>query len=246
MISGRKLLLTPRSEQIYPRLVEVLNVIDGDLLHAPTFDPNVHKTELNLSVHDYEALILLPELNARVLKPFPLSEITLQSPLEIDSRTALESGTSLFATGPQLPETKRLKRVRLWEDHFVCLDVGKRRKKDMSIAEYSDREHIYIAPHGGKSQLVEDHLSGFSLNRKIRLTTASFLLLPNLVRETNYIATVPMRIAKKFVNVSDDLQIRTCPIPLDSFSIFLFWHERTDRQPVSVWFRNLMISAFRR
>jgi DNA-binding transcriptional LysR family regulator len=246
VVSGRRLLLTPRAEQIYPRLVEVLDVIDAGLLNSPEFDPSVHKAELNLSVHDYEALILLPELNTRVLKPFPLSEITLQSPIEIDSRTALESGISLFATGPQLPETKGLKRVRLWEDRFVCLDAGKRRKKDMSISEYSDRDHIYIAPHGGKSRLVEEHLSELNLKRNVRLNTASFLLIPDLVRETNYLATVPLMIARKFASVSDDLHIRNCPIPLDSFSIFLFWHERTDRLPLSVWFRNLLTSAFRR
>ena len=85
-------------------------------------------------------------------------------------------------------------------------------------------------------------LSSHGIRRRIGLTLPSFLALPYVVSQTDYLATVPSRIAKHFAQKLE-LQIITSPIQLPAFEISMFWHERVHTDLANVWLRQKVVKA---
>lgn len=93
-----------------------------------------------------------------------------------------------------------------------------------------------IAARGSLSELLLES-QGHERLRSIRV--ASVLLIPHIVAGSNHLATLPTWMCKQFATT---LPLDIWPLPFESpeLETIMVWHERTHRQSLFIWLRNLI------
>jgi DNA-binding transcriptional LysR family regulator len=80
-------------------------------------------------------------------------------------------------------------------------------------------------------------LARAGLRPTFALTTTHVQVAIEIVARTDYLAVIPERIARQARHVRP---IRVLPMPIDAgrFSLALYWHARTDQDPLHAWLRD--------
>jgi DNA-binding transcriptional LysR family regulator len=91
-------------------------------------------------------------------------------------------------------------------------------------------------PGGGSfSAAIDLALSAVGVTRRVALSAASFLFVPEIIARSDLIAFVPSRLLHPR---ADRLAIFEPPIKVPSFAISLLWHDRTHDHPAHAWVRS--------
>jgi DNA-binding transcriptional LysR family regulator len=67
-----------------------------------------------------------------------------------------------------------------------------------------------------------------------------FSIAPDIVAATDMIAVVPERMARRCAQLMD-LQILPLPVEIPALTFSMIWHERTHREPVYQWLREIVL-----
>jgi DNA-binding transcriptional LysR family regulator len=68
-----------------------------------------------------------------------------------------------------------------------------------------------------------------------------FLVAPLVIAESDFIITLPERVART-VAQRHQLVIRPTPLELPTFSFSQFWHQRNDADPGHRWLREQLVA----
>ena len=79
------------------------------------------------------------------------------------------------------------------------------------------------------------------IQRKCSVTTAAFLPAALILAETDYIMTLPRRMAKKLVKIMA-LRIVELPNNPPDFQLNLIWHPLYEKDPAHIWFKEQLLS----
>lgn len=242
--SGRELLLTPRAAQLLPALERGLTDLEGAVAGEPAFEPSTARRTFSIGISDYlQALIMGPLLRKLATRApgIDLSVVVFPNPREL-----VDSGAIDLAASVPLPELDTLLQETLFEEAFVCMvrrdHPGIRRT--LSLEKYVAQRHVVIAPSGTPGTMVDSELSRRGLERRVALRVSNFLIAPVVVCETDFINTMPARLAR---HLARTYPLRLLPLPLDvpAFEYRLFWHPRVDRDPAQRWLRELVAKVAR-
>lgn len=108
-------------------------------------------------------------------------------------------------------------------------------KGKLTLDDFVALDHVVVSPRGGGfAGPVDTALGRLGRKRRIAISTASFLFVPELVSRSDLIATVPERLVRER---AEPLQVLQPPLPIEGFTIGLVWHERTHRHPAHLWVR---------
>jgi DNA-binding transcriptional LysR family regulator len=72
------------------------------------------------------------------------------------------------------------------------------------------------------------------------VTTTGFLSATMTIAETNYLMTLPLRVAQKLVDAMD-LRIVNPPPNFPEYKLSLIWHPLYGKDPAHMWFRNQLL-----
>lgn len=115
-------------------------------------------------------------------------------------------------------------------------------RRRLSLNQFVALEHVQIAPRGRPGGYVDDLLAERKLSRRVARTVPYFLTGLMLVAETDYILTVPGRVARATAD-RFGLRVIEPPLALDSYALSLIWHPRNDGDPAHQWLRSLFVRA---
>ncbi|BAZ11596.1 transcriptional regulator LysR family protein [Calothrix sp. NIES-4071] len=87
--------------------------------------------------------------------------------------------------------------------------------------------------------LVDEALARQNLSRNVVMSVPNFLIVPFILANTNFIATLPAHLVKTFVEVWQ-LYAWTLPFQMAGFSVDLLWHSKNNREAGHVWLRHLI------
>lgn len=87
--------------------------------------------------------------------------------------------------------------------------------------------------------MTDDALAKIGRARRVALTVTSFLVLADVLRTTDLIAVVPLRLVANAAG----LVVRKPPIEIPGFTKLAAWHERTHRDPGHRWVRSLLFET---
>jgi len=93
------------------------------------------------------------------------------------------------------------------------------------------------------TQTVE-MLRAANLDKQIKLTTSTFLALPDLVRTTDLAVLMPQAIAREFTPARH-LLLMDRDLPANEFTVSVHWSRRQEHTPLIRWARDLVIRLFR-
>jgi DNA-binding transcriptional LysR family regulator len=236
--SGRELELTPRAQRLLPTLERGLSDLKAALAGEPGFDPATARRAFTLGMVDYLQTILLGPLLRLLEREAPHVDLLLASVPGLEEEATsgnLDLAVTLSTKQPTLVTQE------LFDDGFVCLlrhghpaASGK-----LTLQKYLGLRHVVVAPSGTSGSLVDTELERRGLSRRVALRISNFLVAPLIVRDTDFISTMPTRLARRLA-APYGLRVLPAPLELRRFGMAMMWHPRLEHDPAQVWLRGIV------
>lgn len=109
--------------------------------------------------------------------------------------------------------------------------------RQITMDEFLQARHLLVTMSGDAHGFVDSYLDQKGQSRRIAATVNHFSIVPQVLRDSNLIASVPELISQDCGFV-DGLWMGQLPFEVDPTSLYLIWHTRHDRDPGIVWLRN--------
>ena len=243
---------TPRAEALVRSILRIQSTVRAELSSVASFDPATVEREFNLCMTDVGEMVLLPKLLRRIRSQAPSVRIRTVSVPPRQITELLETGEADLALGP-FPELggAGLKCQRLFDRGFLCLVANDHPRvgDTISLETYLSEPHMFIASSGRIEEAFEKFLLTRKLSRRIMLRVPHMLSVPNVVRESDLLATVPQSVGLLFRHYDG---IRAIDLPFEEAvqpprtTVSQFWSVRFDRDPANVWLRGEIAHIFQR
>ena len=240
------MLPTPRALELAPPLTEALAMVRGAMGSRAAFDPRSSTRSLRIYMTDVGEMVLLPTLMRHLHAHAPAMRLETAQLQAAELAVRLETGDIDLALGylPQLPD--KIRRARLFEEHYVCMtrpDHPLGRMGPLTLKEFLSAQHVLIASMGSGHQQLERALAERGVQENVALRVPHFVVVPLIVAGTDLVVSLPSRVAgasSRLVKV----KVHPLPIPIPSFDVSLYWHERVENDPANQWLRVAMIELF--
>lgn len=238
--------LTPRAEQLREEVRPALARIAAALGPQEAFDPANVKRTVRLAGGDYAEFVLLPPLLERLAAQAPGIDVLVLPPRSPFAESLQDSEVDfVLVPGSPALATAGVRRTTLFEERFVV--VMRRghplsRPGALTVERFASSAHAFIAPRGKLGGVVDEVLGTRGLERRIALALPHFLVAPFVIAKSPLVLTLAERVARAYAEVLP-LVIREPPLPLPTFAMSLWWHERSDADPALRWFQQLLVQT---
>jgi DNA-binding transcriptional LysR family regulator len=258
---GRKMELTQRAEVLRDAVQDVLLRIDTTITAQPKFEPAKSDREFRICVSDYSMVTLIPHVLALAQSQARAVKFQLFPQVGQPDR-ALERGETDLLVIPQAFCSPNHPKDLLFEETFCCVvwsgsRIAASGKLDaeaysqaghvvMQPSSYAMASHVMMPPSDGNRMSFEaGSMQKLGLDRRVEVSTFSFVAVPSLVVGTERIATVHARLARM---VERYLPVKLFPMPiaLPPMEQAVQWHKYATKDPGLVWLRGLLSEAVRK
>jgi DNA-binding transcriptional LysR family regulator len=242
---GRKMERTQRAEVLLEAVHDVLLRVDTTITAQPKFEPTKSDREFRICLSDFTMVMLMPHLLALAENLGSTVKFHLLPQVGHPDRT-LERGEADLLVIPEAYCSPSHPLDILFEETFSCVVCRHSRVGSLGNLDahrYADAGHVVMQPHGGFGKSFE---AGFmqkaGINRRIEVSTFSFVAAPALVVGTERIATVHSRLAKQ---AEHTLPVKALPLPIQipPMKQAVQWHKYRTKDPGLVWLRDLLHEA---
>lgn len=234
---------TTRARELIGPVREILRR-SGDLLRPrDQFVPAEADGSLALMSTGYVSMLVMPPLMRRIETIAPRVRIEAQAVDPEQLRYRFESGQVDVGVGYCVNPPGELRIRQAFEEHLVCIARAEHPaiRGRLTIEQFTANAHVQIRPGDGRyALLLERALSLHGLETPIGAVVHDFLLAPEIVASTDLIAVVPEPMARRS---AQSLALQTLPLPVDvpALNFSMIWHERTHREPLHQWLRELVL-----
>lgn len=235
--AGRSLVPTERAERLRPRVRGAMEEVEAILAGEPALEPRLLRRTFRLAVTDYAELVVVRPVSDELGDQAPGIDLFC-TPTGDDVVDRLRGKRSDLAIGVFFDMPDDIRRTVLLHDEFVCvLRRGHPAlSKKLTLERYARLGHILIAPRGDPRGVVDVRLHRHGLRRRVARTASSFLVAPFLVASSDYVLTLPARLAQRF-SESLELVKREPPLEIGGFDLQMLWHRRCDDDAMHGWLR---------
>ena len=238
---------TPRAQALLEPVITVLKGAERIIHTSKDFSPANSQRRFLIATSDYVEFVLLPKLVKSVHKQAPNVEIQVRRPATKSPETAIEKDEIDVAIGFDaifnLPT--RICHQRLFTDRIVCITRKNHQfitGSEMSFEQFIASRHMLISFRETGTGLIDDHLKSRGLIRKISLVVPNFLSAPWVVANTDFVLTLPLRIAEHFACLAP-IKILPIPIDLPVYDLIMIWHLRQEKEPGHQWLRQAILEV---
>lgn len=245
---------TPRAVALAPAVATALGNLNVIML-GDHFDPAKSERVFNIGASDYSATCLLPRFVETVLQKAPGIRLRIMPIGRIDLIEQLDTGRlDLVISWLGLTPERVCRKPLVTDEEAVIvrsghpLATGKPR-----LASLLSFPHLIVEFTGGGDEVDDGFFSerGFSrriwqdrlllenikperLERSATVTIPTFHAVPSLLRGTNMVSTVPLRLARLMVG-SGELVILDLPYETEKYAIEAAWHQRGEHDLALQW-----------
>lgn len=235
--TSKGMIPTERARQLIEPVHDALVIIRNALQEQWAFDYATAEHIFTIAMSDYSESVILPRLmdwiagiapgiNIRVI---PLNEDNL--PYE------LQSGKVDLAIGYINSLEKGFDCDELLIEDFVTIVRGShpKIKNSLTLKQFSSIPHVTITPRAGELT-IDQILSEKGYRRSIALQVPNFLSIPPIISSTNYLSTIPLRVAQTYAKHMN-LALLKPPVSLQKRSINQYWHTHKNKDTAHTWLR---------
>lgn len=224
---------TPCAMEVGSSVDEMLDLYHSQLARRQKFDPAKSKRTFKIVASEVGHMMVFPRLIKILDETAPNIKLTA-IPLGLHSLIGqLETGEidMAFSSYPKL--YAGLHERILYKEHYVCLVRADHPtiKDKLSLAGYEQAKPLIVSTQGlgHIHEQAEKQLYDICPEENIRVVTHNFLVSALLVEQSDYIATVPSKVAET-LGGRTNLRILKPPIKVSSFDEKSYWHERVHRE----------------
>ena len=131
----------------------------------------------------------------------------------------------------------------LYDERYICAvrhDHPIAQQSELTLEQFCQLEQALISYHGGSFSGVTDQaMQAMGLQRNVSLSVQNFIVLPELLAQSDLLAVVTERLIANLPN----LKRFEPPLEIQGFTKTLIWHERTHKDPAYKWIRELIEKA---
>lgn len=240
--TGNEHALTPLARSLLPSVQESMRLI-GDAFSAENGQlPPAKGRKFTISLSDYSVVVLSELLLRRIRELAPevnLEMSRIASDMPETDRCMLQHDLVIAPIGFYQPG--RQPEV-ICRDRFVCVaDPANPRLRDgrLTLEDLSSMPHATAELPHAEADPVRTALEELGVTLNIAVTTAGWLTLPFVVAETDMVAVVPERLARR---VSDAAGVTVIEPPFGKIELIeaAWWHPTRTTDPAHTWLRTVL------
>lgn len=227
---------TPRALELIGPVKAVLRDIDS-ILTTAEFRPETAEAVFAIAATDYAQMTFLAPLIQEIHKQAPAIRFAIVTTDVREMDEQFERQEIDFAiTVPEMAPA-HVHAMELFGDRYVCAVRRNHPMGDgeMTLDRFCALDHILVTPSSdGFRGPTDDALALLGRRRRVVVSVPTFLSLPSILQESDFISVAPERVLVPFAPA---LRIFPPPFEIPKFSMMALWHERTDRSPAHQWVR---------
>ena len=234
---------TAKALELLDPLRHALDQVRAALAEHRHFDPGNAKLTLAIACTDYLQAVVARPLAVALRKEAPGVRIALRhlDPLQLEAQMVRGDVDLALMTPEHGPGSLRAR--RLFDERYVL--IGRKRhpglRRGLTVEEFARLDHVIVSLRGGDfTTPVDDGLAALGYQRNVVLSAASFLIVPEIVSHSNFVALVPERLVR---DRRDELKIVECPFPVPGFTVSMLWHERNHGHSGQRWVRETVMEV---
>lgn len=237
----RGMMPTAKAIQLLDPLSQALNQVRATLSTHRDFDPANARMTASITCTDYlQAAVVMPFVK-ELRKKAPGIRVAIRNLDPIQLEVQMKRGDVDLALMTPQAAPPDLHTRHLFDERYVL--IGRRnhpRLRDgITIDEYVDLEHVVVSLSGGSFVTpVDNVLAELGHIRNVALSAASFLFVPEMVSQSDFVALVPRRLVHDW---GDKLKWVDFPLPVEGFAVGMVWHERSHEHAGHRWIREAII-----
>lgn len=238
--SQRGIVPTPRALELVSPIKQILEEIDL-LLQPLEFDPATVNFTVRIAATDYAHQVILVPFLAVLKRQAPYVQIALLPSSDKEPQRLEHGEIDIALSTPEHSYSGDLYHQHLFDESYVCvmrLDHPAL-QQPLTLDTFCKLDHALVSFKGGFSGITDRQLQHLGRQRRVTLSVSNFLLLPEILQNSDLVATVPKRLVCK----RKDLAIAPPPLEIPSFSKVVLWHERTEHDPRYRWLRQLILET---
>jgi DNA-binding transcriptional LysR family regulator len=239
--SGREYRLTPMAERLLPTVRQAVRQVERTFTADGEFDPRTSTRRFSIAISG-QSIVMHSELLRSVHKLAPGVRLEFW-PATPD---LLENGQTLLRHDVLIaPLTEQQAAVQpevINRDRFVCVvDPANPRLRDgrLSLTDLAAMPHAVARLPGAELDKVGTELERHGITPTIAMTTTGWLPLPFVVADTDMVAIVPERLARR---VSQAARVTVTPPPFGEIEFVeaAWWHPLCAADPALGWLRGVL------
>ena len=236
---------TPHALAMAQTLGSALAAIDASLARPARFEPATSQRRFCIAMTDIGEIVFLPALMRALQQQAPGVGISTERNAGSHTRDAMARGSTDLAVG-WLPDLDAgFHQRRLFEQRYVCLMAKGHplARGRLTASRFSAARHALVAGEGTGHERIDRLLREQGLQRPALLRLPHFVAVPWIVRDSDLVVTVPLKLAEQVAPALALVQ-RELPIKLPDFEVNLFWHQRVHDDAGHRWLRGLWAALF--
>ena len=237
---GRVLVRSARGVELRPLLARLVRDVERVFSPPGELDLDALERTFRVATPDSVDVSMLGHACRTLAKLAPRAAVVL-SPADADTLNRLRRGELdlAFYSLRNVPSGVVVR--PLFRDHFVTLF---RRghplaKQKLTLARFTKLDHVLVSPSGDQRGIVDRLLSERGASRNIRLVVPTFASALMFVAQTDYVTTVPVRMASSLIGPLR-LVAQPPPLELPTPEVLLVWSSAADDDPGHRFFRDLI------
>jgi len=241
---GRSMVLTPRASELKQSLPIILSELALLLSESAAFEPATSERRFRLVCQDFH-----PSFQVELVKMIRIEAPHVE--LEFSTTggriaTTIESGQADLALCSPQPDALQCRQRTLARMDWVVVSSKsfERFWDSVTKSRYQSAAHVVVKNENQGAQILQRALSRAGLEQPVSLVVSSHVSALLIVARSDLFLTT-LRTFVESLAPSLDLAIWRPPIELRPVPLTALWHERLDRDPGHVWFRDRVGSAAR-
>jgi DNA-binding transcriptional LysR family regulator len=233
---------TAKAIELLDPLRQALDQVRTIVTTHRQFDPARASLIVTIACTDYLQAAVVEPLAKQLRTRAPGLRIAVRN-LDVQQLEAqMERGDIDLALLTPQDASPTLRVRRLFDERYVL--IGRRDhpqlRRKITVKTFAQLEHVIVSLRGGDFVTpVDNALAAFGYKRNVVLSAASFLFVPGIVADSDFVALVPERL---ILGRTDKLKLLDCPFPVEGFAVGMVWHERSHGSSGQRWVRDAIVS----
>jgi len=241
--AGRRMVLTPRAEQLAGPVRTALLQIKNTITTTPEFDPSRSDRHFRIIASDYATVVAVSEGLKGIAKEAPWMTFHL-SPVDGSVAERLERDEVDLLLTLEHAVSRDHPSAPLFEDDYVVVAWS----GNTAVGDTLDEDTFFRLGHvaidlGPRVTILDAwYLQSGMRVRRIEVTVPSFTLAPYMVVGTDRITTMHRRLA---THLARSMPLRLLPPPFDlpRPRQVIQWHRLNESDPATAWVRHRLMAA---
>jgi DNA-binding transcriptional LysR family regulator len=233
---------TAKAIELLGPLRHALDQVRATVATNRNFDPSKARLTVTIACTDYLQAAIIKPLVMKLRTSAPGVRVAMRN-LDLPQLEAQmgRGDVDLALMTPQAAPPS-LRTRHLFDDRYVL--IGRRDHPQLpdriTVKQYARMEHVIVSLIGGDFITpVDTAMAALGHSRNVVLSAASFLLVPEIVARSDFVALVPERLVH---DRTDELKLIDCPFPVEGFAVGMVWHERGHGHSGQRWIREAIVS----